>query len=217
MALCSRFPIAALFLLGAIAAPAQQSAPIVQPGAPGQPGKLLTEATVRAPSKAPFNADVEFMQGMIMHHQQAVDMVVLLRTRGKSPVLQSFGQKISISQSDEIRFMKQWLESRGKPTTMEMDHSHMSAADMKNMNMLMPGMLTPEQMATLAKARGAQFDHLFLTGMIQHHGGALTMVDELFKTPGAAQDPALFDFATDIDATQSAEIEIMRGMLKEKP
>ena len=81
----------------------------------------------------------------------------------------------------------------------------------------MPGMLTPEQMAALAKASGAQFDHLFLTGMIQHHGGALTMVDDLFNTPGAGQDPVLFDFATDIENTQSAEIKIMRGMLdKEK-
>jgi uncharacterized protein (DUF305 family) len=211
MALSSRFLIAPLFLARAIAAPAQQSAPIVQPGAPGQPGKLLTEATVRPPFKPPFGADVEFMQGMIMHHQQAVDMVALLRTRVKSPVLRSFGEKIAISQSDEIRFMKQWLESRGKPTTMEMN---MSAADMKNM--LMPGMLTPEQMAALTKARGAQFDHLFLTGMIQHHGGALTMVDELFKTPGAGQDPVLFDFATDIDATQSAEIKIMQGMLDQE-
>jgi uncharacterized protein (DUF305 family) len=217
MALCSRFPTAALFLAGAIAAPAQQSAPIVQPGAPGQASKLLNEATVQPPYRAPFKADVEFMQGMIMHHQQAVDMVALLRTRGKSPTLRSFGEKIAISQSDEIRSMKQWLESRGKPTSMEMDHSHMSAADMKNMNMLMPGMLTPEQMTALAKARGAQFDHLFLTGMIQHHGGALTMVDELFQTPGAAQDPVLFDFATDIENTQSAEIKIMREMLKEKP
>jgi uncharacterized protein (DUF305 family) len=159
------------------------------------------------------------MQGMIMHHSQAVEMVALLRTRGKSPALKSFGEKISISQTDEIGFMKRWLESRGKPTTMEMDHSHMSAADMKNMNMnmLMPGMLTPEQMTALAKARGAQFDHLFLTGMIQHHGGALTMVTDLFNTPGAGQDPVLFDFATDIDNTQSAEIKIMRGMLdKEK-
>jgi uncharacterized protein (DUF305 family) len=219
MALCSRSPVASLFLLSAIAASAQQSAPIVQPGAPGQPGKLLTESTVRTPPRAPFNADVEFMQGMIMHHSQAVEMVALLRTRGKSPVLKSFGEKISISQTDEIGFMKRWLESRGKPTTMEMDHSHMSAADMKNMhmNMLMPGMLTPEQMAALEKARGAQFDHLFLTGMIQHHGGALTMVDDLFSTPGAGQDPVLFDFATDITNTQSAEIKIMRGMLdKEK-
>jgi uncharacterized protein (DUF305 family) len=191
----------------------------VQPGAPGQPGKFLNEKTVWTPPRAPFNADVEFMQGMIMHHSQAVEMVALLRTRGKSPALKSFGEKISVSQTDEIGFMKRWLESRGKPTTMEMDHSHMSAAGMKNMNMnmLMPGMLTPEQMSALAKARGAQFDHLFLTGMIQHHGGALTMVTGLFNTPGAGQDPVLFDFATDIDNTQSAEIKIMRGMLdKEK-
>jgi uncharacterized protein (DUF305 family) len=144
-------------------------------------------------------------------------MVALLRTRGKSPVLQSFGEKISISQTDEIGFMKRWLEDRGQPTTMQMDHSHMSAADMKKMNMLMPGMLTPQQMSDLTKARGAQFDHLFLTGMIQHHGGALTMVDDLFATPGAGQEPVLFDFATDIVNTQSAEIKIMRGMLdKEK-
>jgi uncharacterized protein (DUF305 family) len=217
MALCSRSLIASLYLLSVIAASAQESAPIVQPGAPGQPGKRLTEATAGTPPRAPFKADVEFMQGMIMHHSQAVEMVALLRTRGKSPALKSFGEKISISQTDEIGFMQRWLESRGKPTTMEMDHSHMSEADMKNMNMLMPGMLTPQQMSALAKARGAQFDHLFLTGMIQHHGGALTMVDDLFNTPGAGQDPVLFDFATDIENTQSAEIKIMRGMLdKEK-
>jgi uncharacterized protein (DUF305 family) len=217
MAYCSRSLTASFFLLTAIATSAQQAAPIVQPGAPGQPGKFLTEATVRIPPRPPFGADVEFMQGMIMHHSQAVEMVALLRTRGKSPILKSFGEKISISQSDEIGFMKRWLESRGKATTMEMDHSHMSAGDMKNMDMLMPGMLTPQQMSDLAKARGAQFDHLFLTGMIQHHGGALTMVDDLFGTAGAGQDPVLFDFATDIVNTQSAEIKIMRGMLdKEK-
>jgi uncharacterized protein (DUF305 family) len=215
MALRSRLLRVPLFLLSTAAA--QQSAPIVQPGAPGQPGKHLTEATVRIPPRAPFGADVEFMQGMIMHHAQAVDMVALLRTRGKSPALKSFGEKIAISQTDEIGFMRRWLEDRGKPTTMQMDHSKMSAAEMKNMNMLMPGMLTPQQMTALAKARGAQFDHLFLTGMIQHHGGALTMVEALFTTPGAGQEPVLFDFATDIENTQSAEIKIMRGMLdKEK-
>ncbi len=207
-----------ILFLSALWAPARQTARIVQPGAPGQPSRVLSESSVLIPSKPPFPADVEFMQGMIMHHSQAVDMVALLRTRGKSPALKAFGEKISISQSDEIGFMKRWLESRGQPTVMHMDHSHMSAADMKNMNMLMPGMLTPAQMSALAKARGARFDHLFLTGMIQHHGGALTMVDDLFKTPGAAQDPILFDFATDIDSTQSAEIKIMRAMLeKEKP
>jgi uncharacterized protein (DUF305 family) len=222
MALCIRLLPAALILAGASMAqqsgPAAGSAPIVQPGAPGHPGKTLTEATVRTPDRPPFPADVEFMQGMIMHHSQAVEMVALLRKYGKMPELKSFGEKITLSQSDEIRFMRQWLEARGKPTTMQMDHSHMSAEDMKKMNMLMPGMLTPQQMDALAKARGAKFDHLFLTGMIQHHGGALTMVDELFKTPGAGQDPVLFDFATDIDNTQAAEIKIMQGMLlKEKP
>ena len=218
MALSSnRFLSAALCLVGAIMAFAQQSAPIVQPGAPGQPNKFLNEKTVWTPARAPFAADVEFMQGMIMHHSQAVDMVALLRTRGKSPVLKSFGEKISVSQSDEIGFMQRWLQSRGKPTAMQMDHSRMSAAEMKNMNMLMPGMLTAEQMAALAKARGAQFDHLFLIGMIQHHGGALIMVDDLLSHPGAGQDPVLFDFATDIVNTQSAEIKIMQDMLhKEK-
>ena len=217
MALSSnRFLSAALCLVGAIMAFAQQSAPIVQPGAPGQPNKILNEKTVWTPARAPFSADVEFMQGMIMHHSQAVDMVALLRTRGKSPVLKSFGEKISVSQSDEIGFMQRWLQSRGKPTAMQMDHSRMSAAEMKNMNMLMPGMLTAEQMAALAKARGAQFDHLFLTGMIQHHGGALTMVDDLLSHPGAGQDPVLFDFATDIVNTQSAEIKIMQDMLRKE-
>ena len=222
MALCNRSLTAVCLFAAAATGLAQPSAPstasaIVQPGAPGQPSKMLTEETVRIPPKAPFPADVEFMQGMIMHHSQAVEMVALLRTRGKSPVLKSFGEKISVSQTDEIGYMKRWLESRGQATAMEMDHSHMTADQMKNMNMLMPGMLTPEQMTALTKARGAQFDHLFLTGMIQHHGGALTMVDDLFSTPGAGQDPVLFDFATDIENTQSAEIKIMRGMLdKEK-
>jgi uncharacterized protein (DUF305 family) len=211
------FPVS-LFFVSALAASAQQSAPIIQPGAPGQPSSILSEASVRIPPRIPITADIEFMQGMIMHHSQAVEMVALLRTRGKSPALKAFGEKISISQTDEIGFMKRWLEALGQPATMKMDHSHMSAADMKNMNMLMPGMLTPAQMSALSKARGAQFDHLFLTGMIQHHGGALTMVDDLLKIPGAAQDSVLFDFATDIDNTQSAEIKIMRAMLdKEKP
>jgi uncharacterized protein (DUF305 family) len=223
MAFCTRFVPATLLLLGPAIASAQQSTAkdnsptIVQPGAPGQPSKTLSKTSVRTPPTKPFDPDVAFMQGMIMHHSQAVEMVALLRTRGKSPELQAFGQRITISQSDEIRFMKQWLETRGKPTTMPMDHSHMDMADMKDMEMLMPGMLTKEQMDALAKANGAEFDHLFLTGMIQHHTGALIMVDDLFNTPGAGQDPVLFDFATDVDNTQRAEINIMRGMLKEKP
>jgi len=224
MAVCTRTVSAALVFLGAASAFAQQhntaatSGAIVQPGAPGQPGKSLTPGSVSVAAPKPFGPDVDFMQGMIMHHSQAVDMVALLRTRGRSPELKALGEKITLSQSDEIRYMKDWLETRGQPTTMKMDHSHMTQSQMKNMNMLMPGMLTPKQMEELAKARGAKFDHLFLTGMIQHHGGALTMVNDLFHTPGAGQDPVLFDFATDIDNTQRAEIKIMQAMLqKEKP
>jgi uncharacterized protein (DUF305 family) len=154
MAIFIRLTPALLLMAAAALAqqPAADPAPIVQPGAPGQPGKFLNESTVRIAPRPPFGADVEFMQGMIMHHSQAVEMVALLRTRGKSPVLRSFGEKISVSQTDEIGFMTRWLESRGKPTSMEMDHSHMTADQMKNMNMLMPGMLTPEQMTALEKA-----------------------------------------------------------------
>lgn len=170
----------------------------------------------------PAEADVSFMQGMIHHHSQAVEMVDLLRTRGSSKDLLAFGERITISQSDEIQFMKQWLQAHGKPVAPAHDHAaHMAAAKgsakasaMGAMPM-MPGMLTPEQMADLAKAKGREFDRLFLTGMIQHHIGALDMVDDLFAVPGAGQAPALYDFATDIDNTQRAEIEIMRGMLKE--
>jgi uncharacterized protein (DUF305 family) len=223
MAVCTRTISAALVFLGAANVFSQQTSPassgaIIQPGSPGRPGKSLDPGSVSVLPPKSFGPDVEFMQGMIMHHSQAVEMVALLRTRGKDRELKALGEKITLSQTDEIRYMKDWLEARGQPSTMKMDHSHMTPAQMKNMNMLMPGMLTPKQMDELAKARGAKFDHLFLTGMIQHHGGALTMVDDLFHTPGAGQDPALFDFATDIDNTQRAEIRIMQAMLqKEKP
>jgi len=225
MANCVR-SIAAILLLSPPTALTQQTkpaaarAPIVQPGAPGQKSKTLSPATVRTPLRTPAEADVSFMQGMIHHHAQAVEMVDLLRTRGESGALQAFGERIAISQTDEIKFMKQWLEERGKPLTMA--HSHMDhSAGMDHAAMaampLMPGMLTKEQMDALAKAKGQEFDRLFLTGMIQHHTGALVMVQDLFDTPGAGQDAVLYDFATDIDNTQRAEIEIMRGMLKEKP
>ena len=202
--------------------PQPQSPPIVQPGAPGENSKTLSpEAAVIAP-RTPAAPDIAFMQGMIMHHSQAVEMTDLLRTRSRSKDLQALGKRISISQTDEIQYMKQWLEERGQPTSMQ--HAHMDMANMKGMDHskmdsmpLMPGMLTPQQMKALERASGPAFDHLFLTGMIQHHTGALTMVQDLFDTPGAGQDAVLFDFATDIDNTQRAEINIMQAMLlKEK-
>jgi uncharacterized protein (DUF305 family) len=218
MALWMRSISAALPFLMAASAWAQQTkpparAPIVQPGAPGKRSKTVAPAATAAPKRTPFDADVTFMQGMIHHHAQAVEMVDLLRTRGESRELRAFGERIAISQSDEIRFMKDWLDERGKPAVPGHDHAnHTGMAAMP----MMPGMLTPEQMAALARAKGAEFDRLFLTGMIQHHIGALVMVEDLFDTPGAGQDAVLYDFATDIDNTQRAEIDIMRGMLKEK-
>ena len=199
--------------------PASEPAPLVQPGAPGQKSKTVTVSSAGTPYHGPTDADTSFMQGMIMHHSQAVEMVDLLRTRGASKELQALGDRISISQTDEIKYMKQWLEDRGKPTSMPMQHDMkgMEGMDMSMSMPLMPGMLSPQQMKDLAAARGPAFDHLFLTGMIQHHTGALTMVDELYSTPGAAQDSILYDFATDIDNTQRAEIRIMQAMLdKEK-
>ena len=196
-----------------------QQTPIVQPGAPGQPTKTISAADIPAPSHVPAESDTKFMQGMIMHHSQAVEMTELMRTRSHNKDLLALGKRISISQGDEIKYMKQWLEDRGQPTTM---HDMSGMGDMKGMDHMamdmpmMPGMLTPQQMQALAKATGPAFDRLFLTGMIQHHTGALIMVQDLFDTPGAGQDNVLFDFATDVDNTQRAEIKIMQNMLKEK-
>jgi uncharacterized protein (DUF305 family) len=163
------------------------------------------------------------MQGMIMHHAQAVEMTALIESHTESKDVRSLGARISRSQSDEIEFMKRWLASRGQPTSLAMhDMSGISHGDMSHGNMshesmaLMPGMLTAEQMEALRKARGEEFDRLFLTGMIQHHGGALIMVKDLFDTAGAGQDAELFNFATDIDSGQRAEIRIMQGMLEKK-
>jgi uncharacterized protein (DUF305 family) len=155
------------------------------------------------------------MQGMIMHHAQAVEMTALIESHTKNKDLRSLGARISSSQSEEIKFMKRWLAARGEPISPAMPE--MPGMDMSSHSMLMPGMLTPKQMAALRKAEGEEFDHLFLTGMIQHHGGALVMVKDLFDTAGAGQDAELFNFATDVDSGQRAEIRIMQNMLGEKP
>jgi uncharacterized protein (DUF305 family) len=201
------------------------SAPIVQPGAPGQSSKILPPTTTPTPLRTPSDADIAFMRGMIMHHGQAVEMTALMGSRTHNQDLLALGKRISISQTDEMGFMKRWLEDRDIPLSDSpgMDHmagmagmEHMDHMDMSSMP-AMPGMLTSQQMDALRKAAGPEFDHLFLTGMIQHHTGALTMVKQLFDTPGAGQDPILFDFTSDVDNTQQAEIDIMRHMLaKEK-
>jgi uncharacterized protein (DUF305 family) len=155
------------------------------------------------------------MQGMIMHHAQAVEMTALIESHTENKALRLLGARISQSQSDEMKFMKRWLEARGEPVSLPMPA--MPGMDMPGHDMLMPGMLTPKQMDALRKAKGTQFDHLFLTGMIQHHTGALIMVKDLFDTAGAGQDAELFNFATDVDSGQRAEIKIMQTLLGEKP
>jgi len=184
---------------------------VVQPGAPGQPTRILPPSTrATLPPRSP--KDVEFMQGMIMHHAQAVEMTALIASHTENKDLRSLGSRISHSQSDEIEFMKRWLAARGEPVSPEMPE--MPGMDMSRHQVLMPGMLTPKQMEALRKAKGAEFDQLFLAGMIQHHNGALIMVRDLFDTAGAGQDAELFNFATDVDSGQRAEIRIMQTMAK---
>ncbi len=206
--------IAALLGVAAIAAQGQEAPAVVQPGAPGHASKAVSPNEPPAQLREPTEADVKFMQGMIMHHGQAVEMTKLVAAKSHNPEVLELAKKIDISQTDEMGFMKRWLQDRGKPIS-EMED--MPGMDVSSMMPAMPGMLTKAQMDALRKANGAEFDHLFLTGMIQHHSGALVMVKELFATAGAAQDPLLFDFTSDVDNTQQAEMDIMRNMLaKEK-
>ena len=193
---------------------ADQGTPVVvQPGAPGQPTRTLPPST-RATLPPRSSADVQFMQGMIMHHAQAVEMTALIASHTENKDLRLLGSRISHSQSEEIKFMQRWLDARGEPLSLAMPE--MPGMDMSNQPMLMPGMLTPKQMEALKKAKGAKFDQLFLIGMIQHHNGALIMVKDLFDTAGAGQDAELFNFATDVDSGQRAEIRIMQTMLGRK-
>jgi uncharacterized protein (DUF305 family) len=213
------------------AAAAQQADPkpvVVQPGAPGMPSRTLPSSS-RAVLPPLAAADIEFMQGMIMHHAQAVEMTALIDSHTQNKELRALGARISSSQTDEIKFMKRWLAARGQEVPGEMaempgmDMSHDGSNGMHDAYKrshgamaLMPGMLTPQQMEALRKANGAGFDHLFLAGMIQHHNGALTMVKDLFNSAGAGQDAEIFNFATDADNTQRAEIGIMERMLKKE-
>jgi uncharacterized protein (DUF305 family) len=180
---------------------------IVQPGAPGRASHVVAveKAADLSTVKATI-ADVKFMQGMIGHHAQAVEMVALLETRTTRADMRMFGLRIGVSQADEIRMMQRWLEARGQP--LPSPHAYHGEGAR-----LMPGMLTPEEMRRLADARGPVFDRLFLEGMIKHHEGALTMVHELFATPAAGQEPEIFAFASDVDADQRMEIDRMRAML----
>lgn len=188
---------------------------IVQPGAPGQPTrKLPADTTAKLPPRSA--KDVEFMQGMIMHHAQAVEMTAMIESRTQNKDVRKIGAKISQSQSQEIEFMKRWLTLRGERTEMQGMSDMDEESSHHHGNHLMPGMLTPKQMEELRNSKGAKFDRLFLEGMIQHHGGALVMVKDLFQSAGAGQDGELFNFATDVDTGQKGEIRIMQELLDKK-
>ena len=183
--------------------------PIVQPGAPGQPSRVIGADQASDLSRVQYTgADIKFMQGMIGHHAQAVEMVALVPSRTASDGVRKLAQRIDVSQKDEMNMMREWLQARGQQIPDPRAHHMMGAT-------LMPGMLTPEEMARLAAAKGAGFDRLFLEGMIKHHAGAITMVRDLFATDGAGQTPDIFSYASDVDADQRMEIDRMDAMLKE--
>jgi uncharacterized protein (DUF305 family) len=160
-------------------------------------------------SRYPYTeADVRFMTDMIGHHAQALAMAALAPRNGASPEVLRLAERITAGQQDEIASMERWLRARGKPLPDAHHGMH---------GHLMPGMLTEAQMRELEQARGPEFDRLFLTSMIQHHRGAVTMVKQLYGTPGAAQDDTVFKFADDVGVDQTTEIARMKRMLDALP
>lgn len=174
------------------------------------PVKTTAQATVPTGGRPYSQADVDFLTGMIAHHAQAILIAGWAPSHGASPSVRTLCERIVVSQRDEIAFMQTMLRDHNQPVP-DPAHPHMMAG--MDHPMLMPGMLTPEQLAQLDAARGPEFDKLFLTFMIQHHRGALTMIDTLFASPGAAQDDVMFKVASDMSADQSTEIDRMTNML----
>jgi uncharacterized protein (DUF305 family) len=210
-----RYAIAVILLTAAATASCRSAADvspkplIIQPGAPGQASRVIGAAQASDLSQVQYTgADIKFMQGMIGHHAQAVEMVALVPSRTSSDDVRKLAQRIDVSQQDEMKMMREWLLARGQQIPDPRAHHMMGTT-------LMPGMLTTEEMAALGVAKGAEFDRLFLQGMIKHHGGAITMVHALFATDGAGQTPEIFSYASDVDADQRMEIDRMDSLLKE--
>jgi uncharacterized protein (DUF305 family) len=205
--------LAALILACRSATPRTASVSVQPQGAPGMTPAQQAQLNGGVPPYTP--ADAQFMSGMIGHHAQAIAMANMAQSNGAGGSVRTLCARILVSQTDEIKYMQGWLAER---------HVNVPVADprgspMPGMEhpMLMPGMLTPEQMARLEEARGPQFDRMFLADMIMHHRGALDMVHQLMTSPGAAQDASLFAYASDVQAGQSAEIGRMERMLADIP
>ncbi len=181
--------------------------PIVQPGAPGEPSRMITATRAVDLSRVQHTAaDVRFMQGMIGHHAQALEMTALVPARSSREAMQMLALRIKLSQEDEIKMIEDWLEVRGDEVPGVHDHHGSDGT-------LMPGMLTAKEMNDLREATGVVFDRLFLEYMIKHHEGALIMVDELLSTAGAGQETVIAAFASDVVADQRAEMDRMTAML----
>jgi uncharacterized protein (DUF305 family) len=232
--------VAALILIACVSATSDTGVATAQQEDAAQQATLSPaqyEAVYRARTDSArmrfTEADVEFVTGMIGHHAQALIMSDLAPTNGASPQVQTLAARIINSQKDEIALMQQWLRDRGQPVPMvkidglnlmiemsapegQMKHDMHAGHDMHSgEGHMMPGMLTQEQLEELAAARGADFDRLFLTGMIAHHGGAVTMVHELFAVDGTGQDEAVFKLASDVQVDQLTEIARMELMLEQ--
>lgn len=200
-------------------ASACSSATAAGPGAPApydQPNPAATQAAP-TPGRYPYTpADVAFMQGMIHHHAQAVLIAGWAPSHGASRDMLAMCERIVVGQRDEIALASRWLRSKGEPVP-DADSPHATMPGMDHSMMMMPGMLSADQLARLDQARGPEFDRIFLEYMIVHHQGAITMVDQLFGTEGAGQDETMFRFASDIYADQTTEIRRMQTMLASLP
>jgi uncharacterized protein (DUF305 family) len=199
-------------LLAAVAAVAACSRPASTPGPASTPAPVQVGPEHLPPSQA----DVKFMGDMIGHHSQAIRISRWAPSRGASPAVQRLAERIVVGQLDEIEIMQRWLRTHDQPMV-EPDTAEHATHGAMDHSAHMPGMLSPEELERLGQARGAEFDRLFLTYMIRHHQGALTMVDELFASQGAAQNDTVFRLASDVYAEQSTEIARMKTMLDGLP
>lgn len=201
--------LAVASILSASPATAQSSSGTVHSHPPRTADSTASSDAGSVPTR-PTEADVRFMQGMIPHHAQALDMTALVPTRTSRRDVLLLAERIEVSQKDEIAWMQRWLRDHGESMPdLDAHHGHHGA----ERHALMPGMLTPDEMDQLAAATGSAFDRLFLQFMIRHHEGALVMVRDLLASPGAAQASEVYRFASDVDADQRADIQRMLGML----
>ena len=194
--------------------------------APVSPAAAQAKPPAAAPAPRAHPADVRFMQGMIAHHAQAITMSALIPARSAARAMRLMGERITVSQRDEIAAMSEWLRAHGEAVPDTSDaaahaghgaHAGHATAGASADAAAMPGMMTPAELAALAAARDVAFERLFLTSMIRHHEGALVMVKQLFASAGAAQDGTVFRLASDVDADQRAEIVRMRALLAALP